>query len=231
MRCLRKEPSERFGTAGELSAALRLVHVQTAASPTLFFDGAAKSTPPALVSVGPGASSPGSLPPASLLTAEAMSRTHPPAPRPRARKVGVPALAAVGALTVGGAATWALLTTRGPATSVQDLTLDSSAGPQRLLPSGSARAHGSVLPPVQIPSPAREAPASASAIAQAPASAPALSASALPPAPAASPRASPPPIAAHAPQSRREPPEEVAEPTTAPVHAAPHNPLDLPHLP
>jgi serine/threonine-protein kinase len=231
MRCLRKEPSERFGTAGELSAALRLVQVQTAASPTLFFDGAAKSTPPALVSVGPGASSPGSLPPASLLTAEAMSRTHPPAPRPRARKVGVPALAAVGALTVGGAATWALLTTRGPATSVQDLTLDSSAGPQRLLPSGSARAHGSVLPPVQIPSPAREAPASASAIAQAPASAPALSASALPPAPAASPRASPPPIAAHAPQSRREPPEEVAEPTTAPVHAAPHNPLDLPHLP
>src|SRR5580698_9958803 len=141
MRCLRKEPSERFATAGELSAALRSVHVQTFASPTLLFDGAAKSTP----LLAPSA------PAAGRLTTEAVSRTHPPSPKPRARRIGVPAVIGASALTIGGAATWALLEIRGPATAVNDVALASSSGPQRLCPPGSPSAHGSVLPPVELP--------------------------------------------------------------------------------
>jgi serine/threonine protein kinase len=223
MRCLRKEPSERFATAGELSAALRSVHVQTFASPTLLFDGAAKSTP----LLAPSA------PAAGRLTTEAVSRTHPPSPKPRARRIGVPAVIGASALTIGGAATWALLEIRGPATAVNDVALASSSGPQRLFPPGSPSAHGSVLPPVQLPSattqvtPSAPVPAPPSAPASAPAptpaSSPPLQGSAPPPSAAARPRSIPP-------KSRPEPPEEIATPTAAPVPAAPHNPLDLPHL-
>jgi hypothetical protein len=220
MRCLRKEPSERFATAGELSAALRSVHVQTSASPTLLFDGAAKATP----LMAPSA------PSAGRLTTEAVSRTHPPSPRPRARRLGVPAVIGASALTIGGAATWALLEIRGPATAVNDVAPASSSGPQRPLPPGSLSAQGSVLPPVQLPSATTQVTPSAPASAppSAPASAPA-------PTPASSPSLQHPPSAVARPRStpplsRPEPPEEIAAPTAAPVPAAPHNPLDLPHL-
>src|SRR5580698_299695 len=108
MRCLCKETSGRFATAGELSAALKSVHVQTASSPTLFFDGAAKSTPSLDVSSG----RPSASPLAGRLTTEAVSRTHPPAARPRARRLGPPVLAAAGAMALGGVATWVVLATR-----------------------------------------------------------------------------------------------------------------------
>jgi serine/threonine protein kinase len=209
MSCLRKDASERVATAGELAAQLKAVHVPAGALQTLLFDRSSKSASESGASSEP----PIGGPRAGAITTEAVSKTRPPARKPGARSLGVPVLAAAGALAMVGGATWGVLAIRGstPATRLNEVGADAAALSR--VATNAALAATSAPRSPHLPSLSTEASAPTPV-----------------PAPEASSRATPQPVRRYPPQPRPEPTSEGATAPVAPVHSVPHNPLDLPHL-
>lgn len=208
MTCLRKDPSERLGTAGELAAALKAIHAPTGAPQTLLFDGSSKAPSTSVALLEP----PAAAPRAGALTTEAVSQTRPPVPKRIARRLGIPALASIGALAIVGGATWAVLAIHGPGPGFEGLATDA-APPRPRLATDSALAPASTARPNELPSLSRDASSQASA-----------------PTFEAVPRATPQAHPVNPSAPRREPISEEATAPVAPAHSVPHNPLDLPHL-
>jgi serine/threonine protein kinase len=210
MRCLRKDAGERVATAAELAALLEGAHIPTRASQTLFFDRSSKSASAS----GAPSEPPVAGPRARAITTEAVSKTRAAVPKPGAHSLGVPVLAAAGALAMVWGATWGVLAIRGarPATSLNGIGANAAISLPHVA-ADAAFAVTSAPRPIELPSFSAEASALAPV-----------------PVPEAAQRTAKQPVRTYPPQPRPELTSEGVTAPVAPAHSVAHNPLDLPHL-